>query len=65
MEKLVKETPYLYLITFVTLQEGKEVTGSTIVAFKEEAPLWKAYAILNEANKDGQMFTIISVQKLT
>lgn len=61
-EEMRKETPYLYLITFVAA-DGR--VGSTVLGMTIDAPLYKAYFIFNEANKDAKLFTITNVVKLS
>mgnify|MGYP007071571060 CR=1 FL=1 len=60
-EEMLKETPALYLISFVT-EDGRP--GSTVIGMKEDVPLYKPYFIFNEVNKDKQMLTILGITKL-
>lgn len=61
-EEVMKESPHLYLVVFVT-PDGR--TGSAVMGMKEDAPLYKAYFIFNEANKNGELFKITNVVKLS
>jgi len=60
-EEVLKESPYMYLVSFITGMGH----GSTIVASKEELPLYKVYFMINEANKEKQVLTITHITRLT
>lgn len=61
-EELVKQGQDIYLVAFITKNNTQ---GSCLVCTTESLPLYKIYFIMNEANKEQDLITILSVQKLT